>query len=151
MIALFLALAAATPARAQSTGLPIWLVGTWCGELGAAGDPGSAGPELCDRWVVAANGTLENHIGTADGSEGPESSGMIAVENGRLVLRGGRDGKISVNFREISRGPAEIVFENLMQGGLTKLVLRREGDDLVEEIWLEGRDAPQRTVYHLKK
>ncbi|MEZ0244591.1 MAG: hypothetical protein ACAH11_14545 [Sphingomonas sp.] len=147
--ALLLALAIAAPAQAQQTGLPLWLIGTWCGELGGAQETKQA-PMLCDQWVAGDDGTLQNRIASTDDS-GLESTGSIAVEDGKLVLRGGRDGKISVNFREISRGPSEVVFENLMEGPLDRLVLRREGDDLVEEIWLRDRAAPQRTVYHLKK
>ena len=153
-ILISLALLVAVPAQAQQTGLPVWLVGTWCGDLGGPAADGGSAPELCDSWVAGDDGTLQNRITPQEGTtsaSGGDSTGAISIEQGRLVLRGGFGGKITVNYREVSRGPNEVVFENLIEGPLAKLGLRREGDDLIEELWFTGRTEPQRTVYHLRK
>ncbi|WP_264938377.1 hypothetical protein [Sphingomonas caeni] len=142
-----MALATAAPAHAQQTGLPVWLVGTWCGELGAVG------PRLCDSWAVGEGGTLQNRLRPAEDSGVADdgSTGEIAIEQGRLVMRGGVDGAVKFDFREVSRGPQEVVFENRMDGLVLKFRIVRVGDDLIEDIWIKDRPEPQRTVYHLKK
>lgn len=146
------ALLAANPAQAQEAGLPMWLVGTWCGAMGASQE-GHTPPQACDTWVAAGDGTLRDRFAPEKGTptKGPQEEGVMTLDQGRLVLRGGSDGANQVDFHEVSRGPGSVVFENRMDGLVTRLALRREGDDLIEDIWIKDRDAPQRSVYHLKR
>lgn len=136
-----LALFAANPASAQDSGLPLWMVGTWCLELPIM--------KVCTRYDAPVDGAIHStHLILKDGDETPSQKAVIRVEDGRVVYRISDTGSI---LREVSRAPDALVMDQENPGplrpGRTRYAV--SGDIMTVEMASEGSAPP--TVIRLHK
>ncbi|MEZ0244590.1 MAG: hypothetical protein ACAH11_14540 [Sphingomonas sp.] len=136
-LAMFFAALTAMPAAAQDAGELQWLMGKWCSNTAKQG-------KLCLTYKAREDGTILSTWATEDdGAEQPEhSEAVMQIVDGRVVLHSEDQGS---DFREVSRGPNELVLEttqsDLPKGSVERVTHRREGDVLVIDLILAGGET----------
>jgi hypothetical protein len=125
-----LALCAAAPAAAQTSELPVWLVGYWCTEEGAT--------QVCIRYEPPKDGAMRaTNVMIRDGQ--PQTFGSISttrIEDGIVVRRASTSPAV---LREISHGPTELLMErvNPMKDQAVQIRYTVDGDVLTVEFTMD--------------
>ncbi|MEZ0244587.1 MAG: hypothetical protein ACAH11_14525 [Sphingomonas sp.] len=131
-----LALIVAAQAAAQTSELPVWLIGNWCLEQGKT--------KACVRYEEPVDGKIRaTNIRIDDGVVTNGTTSMTAIEDGRIVRRG-TNGTV---VREISHGPNEMLLEveNPTATQARRIRYSVRGDELTLEFFLpDGTTAVQR-------
>ena len=129
------------PAAAQDAGALPWLTGKWCAPSAQQGTD-------CLTYTPKPDGAIaaEWASQSSDVAKPEHSEAVMRVVDGRLTLHS--DDQDS-DFREVSRGPNELVLEltntDAGPGSLRRVRYRVEGDDLILEMeFIGGKTATDR-------
>jgi hypothetical protein len=129
------ALLAAAPAAAQTTELPLWLVGKWCMVRQEA--------RICVRYDPPSGGTMRStDTITQDGQETIIGTALTGIEDGMLVRHTMKPPGV---LREVSQGPYELVMqrENPTSTQSLRMRYRVSGDELTVEFTNVEGEAPE--------
>lgn len=136
-----LAMPLAATGSDDSTGLPEWLAGRWCGADGPQG-------QTCETWQQAAGGTI---LGT---SQTVKDGKTVAFEFLRITLEGGipvylpqPGGNPPVPFRAVA-GKDGVTFVNAAHDYPQRIQYRRVGDMLTAEISLADGSKAMRWTFN---
>jgi len=139
-----LALALALPASAQEAPFG-WLVGDWKTDA-------VDGKVTAEHWGPMQAGKMTgSSVTTSDGKTGESEAEWISFDGAAAVFTASPDGAPPVDFREVSRGPTEIVFENAAHDYPQRIRYWREGELLMGEISMKDGSQPMRWRYRRVK
>lgn len=126
---------------AQQSGLG-WMSGGWCTAV-------AAGEQTCESWSDETVGAIAGLSRTTkNGAVVSEERMAIAVVQGRLTfIAKPADAAEPTRFPMVSRGTAELVFENRAHDYPQRIRYWREGDVLMAEISLADGSKPMRWRY----
>lgn len=122
-----------------------WLVGDWRTDA-------AAGKVTSEHWGPMADGRMTgSSLTTVNGKPGEREAEWIGFDGATAVFTASPNGAPPVAFREVSRGPSEIVFENAGHDYPQRIRYWREGGTLMAEISLADGSKPTRWRYRRVK